>query len=110
MANGYSINWKKLEVNQDNEGTPVHPLVALMFSAAVGGVFVVFLPFIGLYMAGGFLLQKLGLELGSLFRSNIAPQAVGVAYLTGSPTKKDSSPGSSLNAIETEITSRRSNK
>ena len=105
MANGYSINWKKLEVNQRGEGTPVHPLVALMFSVAVGGVFVVFLPFIGLYMAGGFLLQKFGLELGSLFRSNIVPQPVGTSFITGHEPKGE--PGQSLATLEAEVNLRR---
>ena len=101
MANGYSINWKKLEVNQDGEGTPVHPLVALMFAVAVGGLFVVFLPFIGLYLAGGFLLKKVGVELGSLFHSNIAPQPVGANFMTGHEPKEI--PGKGLAALETEV-------
>lgn len=104
MANGYCINWKRLEVNQNNDGTPVHPLVALMFSTMVGGLFVVFLPFIGLYMFAGFLAKKAGLGLGSLFETAIAPQAApGAAYLTGSESKGSPAAESTLEKLAKEV-------
>lgn len=108
MANGYCIDWKKLEVNQENRGTPVNPIVAMMFSLAMGGAFVLFLPFIGLYMFAGFLLSKAGVALGSLFETAIVPQAaVGTAHLTGAPAAKDPGPTSALQELSEEIERKR---
>jgi hypothetical protein len=90
MANGYSVNWKNLEVNTDGIGTPVHPLVGLLLAAAMGGLFVVFLPFIGLYL---FIKQMAVLAsrgFRSLLHASVAPVAApGVAFMTGAPSKSE---------------------
>lgn len=85
MANEYCINWKKMEVNQNNEGTRVHPLVALAFSVMIGGVFVIFLPFIGLYMFFKHVIfNQMRKGVQNLAHAVAAPVAApGTSYLTG---------------------------
>jgi hypothetical protein len=88
-TNDYRINWKKLSITQEGEGTIVHPLVALALSPIMGLLFLMFLPFIGFYLS-----------------VIPAPAVVGVAYLAGhdgdKPTEK-----TELEQLDEEIQQRR---
>lgn len=88
MNNSYYWNSKKWEVNQSGEGTPIHPMVAVFAALTLGGLFVVFLPFIGLYLFAKHMTQKSIEMVKPLFHNSVAPIAVpGEAYLMGSRTE-----------------------
>lgn len=106
-TNDYRINWKRLAITQEGEGTVVHPLVALALTPIIGLAFLMFLPFIGFYLS----IQALGLKLGALFAPHAAPVATGAAYLTGqegSGNLKD--PSSTLKVLQEDIERRRLSK
>jgi hypothetical protein len=100
-TNDYRINWKKLSITQEGEGTIVHPLVALALSPIMGLLFLMFLPFIGFYLS----VIALGKKVAS-FVTIPAPAVVGVAYLAGhdgdKPTEK-----TELEQLDEEIQQRR---
>lgn len=104
-TNDYRINWKRLAITQEGEGTVVHPLVALALTPIIGLAFLMFLPFIGFYLSA----QAIVLKLSHVFKhatvSVSAPPAVGAAYLTGHEAtgQKDES----LAELHKEIQSRR---
>ena len=88
MGNEYYWNQKEWEVNQNGVGVKVHPLVALAVAPLIGGLFVVFMPFIGLYLFAKFLANKMASLVHLLFQTSITPIAEpGSAYLTGSKTE-----------------------
>jgi uncharacterized membrane protein YoaK (UPF0700 family) len=88
MAKDYYFDNKNWEVNQNGVGRKVHPLVALMIAPLIGGLFVVFMPFIGLYLFTKFMLGK----VIDVFKPALIPtgMAVGASYMTGAPTKEGS--------------------
>lgn len=82
--NDYYWNQKNWEINQDGEGVRVHPLVALMIAPALGGLFVVFMPFIGLALFAQALARKASGLISPLFQTAVAPISLpGEAHLTG---------------------------
>lgn len=90
MANAYYWNAAKWEVNQDGIGKEIHPLVAMFAAITLGGLFVVFLPFIGLYLAAKQLAIAVAKPIRALFTATALPMALpGEAHLTGSPGKGD---------------------
>ena len=91
MGNEYYWNQKNWEVNQNGVGVRVHPLVALAVAPLLGGLFVVFMPFIGLYLFAKFLASKMSALAHSLFQTSVAPIAEpGSAYMTGSKSERTS--------------------
>lgn len=103
--NDYRINWKKLSITQEGEGTIVHPLVALLLTPIMGLMFLMFLPFIGFYLSAAALFQK-GV---SLFEKASTPEvSIGVAYLTGNETSEKTEQNTDLDELDKEIQARRS--
>jgi hypothetical protein len=63
--------------------------VALMIAPLLGGLFVVFMPFIGLALLAQHLMGKVADLTGHLFRSTVTPIALpGEAHLTGRRSEK----------------------
>ena len=104
MDKSYYFDPKNLEVNQAGRGIKVHPLIALALATMVGGLFVVFLPFIGLYLTAKFIVMKMAEGLKPVFAP--APMALGEAHLTGTPGNGEE--GNSLEDLKNEIDSKRS--
>lgn len=100
-TNNYRINWKKLSITQEGEGTVIHPLIALLLTPIMGLAFLMFLPFIGFYLSVSALVQK----VTPLFTLPAAP-AVGTAYLTGHEVGTPESK-TDLEQLDEEIQSRR---
>jgi hypothetical protein len=108
MANEYYWNSAKWEINQNGEGTMVHPLVALAIAPMIGGLFVIFMPFIGLYLFAKFLASKMAGLVHSLFHTTVAPIAEpGSAYITGSKSEGSKAAESALEELSKEIQARR---
>jgi hypothetical protein len=88
MANAYYWDADRWQVNQDGIGTEIHPLVAMLAAIALGGLFVVFLPFIGLYLFGKHVASFIAAPIRALFTTTAVPMAVpGEAHMTGAPGK-----------------------
>lgn len=108
MENAYYFDTKKWEVNQEGRGFKVNPIVGLMLATVFGGLFVVFLPFIGLYLFGKFIVSRLVEGLHSLIHTTVAPIAApGNAYLTGSDSKKTEPGENTLTDLASEIDNKR---
>jgi len=109
MANAYYWNSAKWEVNQDGIGKEIHPLVAMFAAITLGGLFVVFLPFIGLYLFAKFVASKAAEPIRALFTTSSIPMALpGEAHLTGAPgTGEGKDPSSELEELSKEIQDRR---
>lgn len=109
MANAYYWNAAKWEVNQEGIGKEIHPLVAMFAALTLGGLFVVFLPFIGLYLFGKQVAMTVANPIKSLFTTTAVPMALpGEAHLTGSPGKGDGEVKSDkLEELSKEIQDRR---
>ena len=108
MANAYYWNSAKWEVNQDGIGKEIHPLVALMASAMLGGLFVVFLPFIGLYLFGKHVATMIANPVKALFSTAATPMPLpGEAHLTGTPGEKGETQDGEISELAAEIESRR---
>lgn len=106
--NNYYLDVKHLEVNQEGRGKKIHPLMALAVSAALGGLFVVFLPFIGLYL---FFKQMAVLAIRpikGLYHVSITPVAEpGMSYMTGAKPGESKAAESALEELSKEIQERR---
>jgi len=109
MEKSYYWNAAKWEVNQDGVGKEIHPLVAMLAAVMVGGLFVVFLPFIGLYLFAKFVASKAAEPVRALFTTSSIPMALpGEAHLTGAPgTGEGKDPNSDLEELSKEIQDRR---
>ncbi len=109
MANAYYWNSAKWEVNQDGIGKEIHPLVAMLASITLGGLFVVFLPFIGLYLFAKHVAGLIAAPVKTLFTTTATPMALpGEAHLTGTPGKGDGEvKDSELEELSKEIQDRR---
>ena len=109
-SKNYFFDAKHLEVNQEGRGVKVHPLVALALAAMVSGLFVVFMPAVGLYMAAKYLVVKPIVNLLASFKhAVIAPVAApGFSYLDGTGEKGSPAAESTLKNIQDEIDSKRS--
>jgi hypothetical protein len=106
MNNDYRINWKKLAITQEGEGTIVHPLVALALTPIMGLAFLMFLPFVGFYLALSALFQKVGHLVTGLFETLVKPSPVtGTAHLTG---QEGTTGSDDLKELDKEIQARRS--
>lgn len=108
MANEYHFDISKWEVNQEGRGKRVHPMVALLLASMVGGLFVVFLPFIGLYLFGKFMAVKAIKNLKPFFTTTFAPIAEpGAAYMTGAKSEGSPAAENTFKELSEEIESRR---
>jgi hypothetical protein len=103
-TNDYRINWKKLSITQEGEGTIVHPLIALAITPIMGLAFLMFLPLIGFYLCVHALVTK----AMHVFNVNTLPVATGAAYLTGNEPQ-GSTTSEDLDELHKEIQSRRGN-
>lgn len=75
-------NW---EVNTEGRGMEISPWVALAVAPILGGLFVVFLPFIGIAMFAQFVIGKLVNAVKELAHGVTAPVSVpGESHFTGS--------------------------
>ena len=108
MTNEYFWNSAKWEINQSGDGVKVHPLVALAIAPLLGGLFVVFMPFIGLYLFGKFMASKAANLVKSLFHISVTPIAEpGSSYMTGSKAKNSQAGEETLKELTKEIQERR---
>ena len=102
MTNDYRINWKKLAITQEGEGTVIHPLIALLLTPIMGLAFLMFLPMIGFYLCA----QAIVVKTSHVFNVNTVPVATGAAYLTGHESHGSTS-SEDLEELNKEIQSRR---
>ena len=109
--NDYYWNQAKWEVNQNGEGVRISPLVAIMIAPLLGGLFVVFMPFIGLALFAQHLAKKTVSLVRPLFQTTMAPIALpGEAHLTGSRSegvKESAAAEDTLEKLSKEIQARR---
>ena len=106
MKNAYYWDAERWQVNQEGFGKEIHPLVALFAAITLGGLFVVFLPFIGLYLFGKQVAVTLASPVKDLFQTSVTPTAApGMAHFTGTPGKDDK--GNSLEELSKEINDKR---
>jgi len=88
MANNLSYYFHKQNWSIDTTppGRRIGTLTALVISAVMGLLFVVFLPVIGFVLAGKALLKKTTGLVKPVFQTSVSPIApLGEAHLTGSP-------------------------
>ena len=109
MANDYYWNKAKWEVNQEGRGVKISPFTAMIAAVVLGGLFVVFLPFIGLALFAKHLAAKAVSLVKPLFQTSVVPLAApGEAHLTGSPGKgHEESMDETLDGLAKEIQDRR---
>lgn len=107
-TNDYRVNWKKLQITQEGEGTIVHPLVALMFAPIMGLLFLMFLPFIGFYLTLSAGCKGLYHLQAGLFEHVTAPApATGAAHLVGHEPANPDEISEDLKKLDEEIQARR---
>jgi hypothetical protein len=80
--------------------------VAMFAAITLGGLFVVFLPFIGLYLFGKQMAVMASKPVKELFQTSVVPTAApGAAYFTGTPGENEK--GNSLEELSKEINDKR---
>ena len=106
----YYFDVKHLEVNQEGRGTQVHPLIAIFLAISIGGLFVVFLPFIGLYLFIKHMASLAVKPIKALFTTSFTPIAEpGNAYMTGASPGKSEAGEETLKDLAKEINDKRNN-
>lgn len=117
VRSGYYLNaktWEMTPVANDGQVLPEGKYVelstwtALMLMPILGGLFVVFMPFIGLYLFFKHVGAKLAGYVSELFHAALAPTAaVGTAHFTGSEGEKGNAEKAKLEKLEEEIAEKR---
>ena len=108
MTNGYCIDWKRLDINLEGRGTPINTAVALLIAPVIGLAFLMFLPFIGFYLA----LSALALKTGKLIKGwaedySTTLSSPGEAHLTGHKPSENAQEDTTLDELAKEIQSLR---
>ena len=94
------------EVNTEGRGTEINPFVAMAIAIALGGIFVVFMPFIGLTLVAQALVVRIAAAVKP--HAGPVPVALGASYLTGSPSEEGQS--DELSDLQEEVSKARINK
>jgi len=112
VRSGYyvSSNWEIIPVEKDGDPIPsgsyvrVPTWAALALMPILGGLFVVFMPFIGLYLFFKHVAGKVAGYISELSHAALAPTAaVGTAHFTGSKGEEAPASESKLEKLESEI-------
>jgi len=108
MTNGYFIDFKKFDINTDGRGTEVPALAAMLLVPMVGLAFLMFLPFIGFYLAAQAGIAKLIQVIKSAFENVAAPVAApGTSHLTGNEPTDKTSDEHDFDELDKEVQARR---
>lgn len=108
MTNGYFIDLKKFDINTDGRGTEIHPLLAMLLVPMVGLAFLMFLPFIGFYLAAQAGIAKMIQVIKSAFENITTPvSSPGTAHLTGNEPSGKPDDTTVLDELDKEVQARR---
>lgn len=113
--NSYYWHRENWNIDTTPPGRPISAFTAMAMSAALGLIFVVFLPVIGFVMVGQALIKKISEMSKPLVQGTLAPQPVpGEAHLTGAPgssePNKSDAGDETLAELSKEIQERRAQK
>ena len=104
----YHFDTSNLEVNTEGRGREINAFTAMFLAIGLGGLFVVFMPFIGLALIAQALALRVVGGLKSLWKPALAPIPVpGEAHLTGTPGKTAGEKSGELAELEAEIHEKR---
>ncbi len=127
VSSGYYVNARSFEfanIEKDGTALPGGPdarfvqiptVVAMAAAPALGGLFLVFLPFIGFGLVAYAAAKKLGMGAKEVAATvATAPMPVGSAALTGTPAEKDAkgeaAPAAKPDELAREIEAKRNAK